>query len=93
LKSQQAYLADQTSMGTLTVRIGRTVEAVAPAEVDEKGFVAGLSGGWDALKGTAVALATVAGALLPFAVVLGVVAVPLLLLLRARRTRRPVIPT
>lgn len=92
LKSQRAYLADQTSMGTLTVRISRTVADATAAPADEKGFLAGLSGGWGALKSTAVALATVTGALLPFAVVAGVVAVPLLLLLRLRRSRRPVIP-
>jgi hypothetical protein len=94
LKSQQAYLADQTSMGTLTVSIERKPSGGEKATVaDEKGFVAGLSGGWGAFKTAAVALATVTGALLPFVIVLGVVAVPVLLVVRARRTRRPVVPT
>ncbi len=93
LKSQQAYLADQTSLGTLTVWIKKKPSADRVEADDDAGFAAGLSGGWSALKTVAVALATVFGALLPFGIALGVLAVPVLLVLRFRRTRRPVIPT
>lgn len=95
LESQQAYLADQTSLSTITVDIERTPEA-APKKKPEKdeaeatGFVAGLSGGLDALGAALTAVATVVGALLPFAVLLALVGLPLWLVRRTVRRRRPV---
>ena len=92
LKGRMAYLSDRTSLGTITVRVDRTVEPVTEREPkEEAGFVAGLSGGWKALTAVAVGLATAAGALLPFAVVVVLLGWPLLLLARrvsARRTAR-----
>ncbi|WP_205471542.1 DUF4349 domain-containing protein [Nocardioides sp. SYSU D00038] len=92
LERQAAYLADQTSMSTITVNIQRTREKGEPrAEDDDTGFLAGLAGGWDALSATGTGLATVAGALLPWLVVGGVLAVPGVPLLRRLR-RRPAAP-
>jgi hypothetical protein len=79
LQAQQRYLADQTSMSTITVAIERTTEPAKkpkPKEDDDTGFTAGLSGGWHALRGFLVGLSTVAGALLPWAVLVMVLAVP-----------------
>ncbi len=75
LLRQQAYLADQTSLSTITVHLQRHPVDEPEEEDGEDGFLAGLSAGWAALGTVAVGLATVAGALLPFlgvALVLGV---------------------
>lgn len=77
LQRQQAYLADQTSMATITVSLERTKAKPEPKEkADEKGFVAGLDKGWTGFKNVAVALATATGAALPFLVVLVLFGVP-----------------
>lgn len=93
LEKQQAYLADQTAMATLTVSIQRTPEREPRAEADAAGFLAGLSAGWDGLVTVAVGGATVAGALLPFAAAGLLLGLPTLLLVRRvrrlRRTGRP----
>jgi hypothetical protein len=86
LESQQAWLADQTSLATITVDINRTDVPVAKHHRD-KGFAAGFSAGWDGLKATTVAVLTAAGALLPFAVVLAALALPVWLLTRRIRRR------
>lgn len=88
LKAQQKYLGDQTSMSTITVRL-HTPDAPPPAPAEEEqGFLAGLAGGWTALKAVLVGAATVVGALLPFAVTLALVGVPVWLLVRPLRRRR-----
>ena len=86
LKSQQARLADETSMSTIALTISRP--EVAPAAAKSGGFVDGLESGWHAVSVSVRVIATVLGAALPFAVLAGVVGVPLWLLLR-RRTRKP----
>jgi hypothetical protein len=94
LKSQQTWLKDQTSLSTITVDITAKPDAKAEEpDEDPAGFLTGLKGGLDALGGTAVAIATVVGALLPFAVVLLVLGLPVWLLLRRRRTApQPAVP-
>ena len=94
LKQQQAYLADQTSLSTITVfleqkpdRPKKSVEAE-----DAAGFLAGLSSGWGALKTFTTGVATVVGALLPFTALLLLVGVPAWLLLRNVVRRRPPAP-
>ncbi len=77
LKSQQAYLADQTSMSTITVHLQTKAEKKERAEKDETGFLAGLASGWHGLKSFTNGLATMLGALLPFAIVGLVLGVPL----------------
>lgn len=75
LEQQQRYLSDQTDQSTISVTVERT-SATKPAEDDDTGFLAGLGAGWSGLETFAVGLATVAGALLPWLVVLLVLAVP-----------------
>lgn len=88
LKSQQAWLADQTSESTITIDIERKHEAKEEKKTDdEAGFLAGLKDGMKALGGFATAMATITGALLPFAIVLAVLGLPVWLLVR-RTTRR-----
>ena len=98
LLRQQAYLADQTSLSTITVHLQRhRVDEPAQTEPeDDDGFLAGLSAGWAALGTVAVGLATVAGALLPFLGVALVLGLPGWLLVRGavrrRRTEGPAEP-
>jgi hypothetical protein len=95
LLQQQAYLKDQTSMSTIKVNIERLPDpkVVAKAKNDDDGFIAGLSAGWKGLGNAAVAVATVIGAVLPFAVVGLLVGVPVWLLARRlRRSPAPVAP-
>lgn len=93
LLQQQAYLADRTSLSTITVHLQRHPEDGGPEEDDDdSGFLAGLEAGWDGFTTVAVGVATVTGAVLPFAAAALLVGVPVWLLLRAaaRRRRTPV---
>lgn len=97
LKQRQAYLSDQTAMSTITVHIDRT-DDVAPV-VEQAGFVAGLKAGWADLRDFGSGAATLAGHLLPSAVALVIVGVPVFLLgrlavrsLRVRRRPAPAAP-
>jgi hypothetical protein len=73
---KQAYLLDQTSLSTITVSLERAKDTGATtvqhgrAEIDDTGFAAGLNSGWHQLTVAAVIVATVAGVLLPWLVVL-----------------------
>jgi hypothetical protein len=96
LKSQQAFLADQTSLSTITVHIERTKKpGKDDPDTDDTGFFAGLENGWDALTKFGTGVATVAGAVLPFALVFGLIGVPVWLVWRRlgrRRTPQPPVP-
>lgn len=95
LEAQQRYLADQTSLSTITLSVERTSAATKPKpDHDEAGFISGLSGGWGAMKAFLVGAATVAGALLPWLVLVLVLAVPGWPLIRRlrRRTATPAAP-
>jgi hypothetical protein len=89
LEQQSAYLADQTSMATISVEVDRQEKETAPRDEDHTGFLTGLAAGWHGLTAVAVGLATALGAALPFLVVLAVLllaAWPFLRVLRRRRT-------
>jgi hypothetical protein len=93
LKAQQAYLADQTSLATVTLHLTAPPAVVEPPDaLDDAGFLAGLRNGWEALRIVLVGAATVAGALLPFLVAGAVVAVPVWLLARSLVRRRAAAP-
>lgn len=87
LKSQQAYLADQTTLSTVTVFIERTPEK--KDDKDEAGFLRGLSAGWSGFVAAMVGLATVLGFVLPFALVVALFGVPVWMVLKNVRRRRP----
>lgn len=91
LKAQQSYLADQSSMSTITLNLSRPEKYVPPPDaLEDAGFLAGLEAGWSALGDFVVVALTVLGALLPFLVAGLVLGVPGWLgvrgLLRRRRT-------
>ncbi|QBR92211.1 DUF4349 domain-containing protein [Nocardioides euryhalodurans] len=91
LKSQLAWLEDQTSLSTITVYLEAEDEpAPAEQEQDTAAFLAGLDAGWDALTAVAGGLARVAGALLPFAAVALLLGLPAWLVLRRFLARHPV---
>lgn len=85
LLAEQAHLDDQVSMSTLTVDI-----AVPSASPDApETFLDGLVAGWHGLVAFATGLAVVAGALLPWLAVLGLVVLLVWVLVRRRiRARR-----
>lgn len=83
LLQQQKYLADQTSLATITVEVERT--GTVPDDEDRSGFLGGLQTGWDALTGAASGLATATGAVLPFAAVAAVLAAIVVPVVRRRR--------
>ena len=83
LKQQQAWLDDQTSLSTINVYLSAPM--VHPASHESKGFLAGLSNGWQALGSTTVAVLTAVGAVLPFAVLIAVLGVPVWWVVRRRR--------
>jgi hypothetical protein len=89
LEAQQRYLADQTSMSTITLSVERTPAKAQPkpGHHDEAGFLSGLSDGWGALKTFLVGASTVAGALLPWLLLALLLAVPAWPLLRRLRRR------
>ena len=95
LEAQQRYLADQTSLSTITLSVERTPAKVPtpPSHHDEAGFISGLSGGWGALKSFLVGASTVAGALLPWLVLALLLAVPGWPLVRRVRRRAASAPT
>ena len=85
LKSQQAWLEDQTSLSTINVYLSRS--GSAPRADEDRGFLAGLAGGWQALKGATVLVLTAVGAIIPFAVLLLLLGLPFWLVLRRRGSR------
>ena len=87
LKSQQAWLSDQTSLSTINLYLSGPAHHVATHEA--KGFWAGLQNGWHALGATTVVLLTVLGAVLPFVVLVLVLGVPVWLVVRRRRALPP----
>jgi hypothetical protein len=87
LLAQQRYLKNQTSLATISVSMARTGSPAPDDPLAHAGFLTGLRNGWHALTSVALVALTLAGALLPFALVLALVLVPLTLLLRSARAR------
>lgn len=84
LEAKKRRLADLTALSTITVTFLGPDETTAD-EGPALGFLVGLKGGWDVFVTTFFVLLTVLGALLPFALVIGV---PVVLLVRRARRRR-----
>lgn len=93
LLARQASLKKRTDLASVTLHLqtpGAPLPPPAPEEKKQQGFVAGLDDGWDAFTGSVTVIATVLGALLPFAILLLVLA-PLLLVVWRRQRRNEVI--
>ena len=83
MQSQLAALEDATTLAPVEVRLSTDATVLEEAE-DDTGFLAGLTAGWGAFTASVGVVLTVLGAMLPFAVVAAVVAVPVVLWLRRR---------
>ena len=88
-QSQLAALKGSVALAPVEVRLSTDEQVLQKAE-DDTGFLAGLKAGWTAFTASVTVLLTVLGALLPFAVVLALVLVPLVLWLRRRGPNAPV---
>jgi uncharacterized protein DUF4349 len=96
LQAQQRALAAETSMATVTLTLTRlAAKTVAPppkSHHHRTGFTGGLANGWDAFTRAASGVATAVGAVLPFAVLLLVLAVVARLVWPRLRPARPTPP-
>jgi uncharacterized protein DUF4349 len=89
LLAKQKSLASQTELATLTVTLVRPGEAPAQQDPD-RGFLTGLSDGWNAFTATLAIVLLAIGAMLPFLLAIVLVTVPVLALVRRfRRTPEP----
>lgn len=87
LKAQRAYLGDQVALSTITVSLSPITE-VAP--VDAPGFWSGLQNGWAAFVSLVLVAVTAVGFLLPFLVILAIIAIPVtIVIVRQARRHRP----
>ncbi|WP_121157179.1 DUF4349 domain-containing protein [Micromonospora pisi] len=92
LEARQRRLGDLTALSTITVRLIGPEAVVAEDEQEEKGFLAGLQSGWQALLATLGVVLIVLGALLPWVVTLGVPALLVWWLTRRHRRRTGRLP-
>jgi hypothetical protein len=88
LEARLAALDDSTTLATLVVTLSRPDTEVPPPS-EENGFIAGLQAGWHALGASAAVVLQIVGALIPFAVLLSLVGLPVWLVLRRRRSGSP----
>jgi len=86
LEGRQRWLADQTSMSTVTVYVERPAER-EKADDTTDGFLGGLERGWDAFVDGIGVVVLVIGFLLPWLVLLALLAGPAWLAIRRRRPR------
>jgi hypothetical protein len=86
MQTQLAALEGQVATAPIEVRLS-TDEKVLEEEEEDTGFLAGLAAGWSAFAGSVTVLLTVLGALLPFAIALALVLVPVVVWLRRRGPR------
>jgi hypothetical protein len=84
LKAQRTALGDAVAMSTLTVSLSPQTTVT---EVDAPGFLSGLESGWAALVSVVMVAITAVGFLLPFLMILAVVAIPVAFV-AARQVRR-----
>lgn len=87
MTSQQKSLEKRTATAPITVSLSTEASEVEDTTEEDRGFVAGLSGGWGAFTSALEVGATALGAFTPFAVTLALLLAPVAWWLR-RRTRR-----
>jgi hypothetical protein len=77
LKAQRDSLVDEASMSTITLDVSVPPTHVVAVSHDRTGFLTGLRHGWAAFTGMVMVGLTALGAVLPFAVLLAVLGLPL----------------
>jgi Domain of unknown function (DUF4349) len=85
-EARRAALADQADLATLTVDLRTKEAAAAVTQQQPNAFLDGLRSGWNAVTASTTVILTVLGAVLPVAVVLGVLGAPVLWWSRRRRS-------
>ncbi|MFB6677251.1 DUF4349 domain-containing protein [Streptomyces sp. NPDC056390] len=88
LLAQQASLKDRTSLATITLSLTETPVKPAGHKDDDPGFTDAVAGGWGAFVTMLRWIAVAVGAVLPFAVVGGLLVFVWLRLVRPRLPRR-----
>ena len=83
LAARLQSLEEQTDLATISLTLTSEPDAVE-LKSDDDGFLAGLDSGWQAFTGSVVAALTVVGAVLPFAVLIALIAIPFLVIRRRR---------
>ncbi|MGI8949366.1 MAG: DUF4349 domain-containing protein [Ornithinimicrobium sp.] len=86
LRAVQQSLEADVSRSSLTVELHTDEAAVVAAAEDPSGFVAGLQRGWSAFGAATATVLTGLGAVLPFAIALAVLLLPVLWWQRRRAT-------
>jgi Domain of unknown function (DUF4349) len=90
LEAQQKRLSELVDLATINVTfVTPDVKVAAPVKKDHLGFLTGLGGGWNALVAAVLVALTVAGALLPFVLLVVLLGVPVWLVVRTRRHPAP----
>ena len=89
LESRQKYLADQTSLSTITVYVERATAHQAKRKETRTGFLGGLDRGWDSFVDGLGAASLVVGFALPWLALGAVVGTPIWLAVRRRRRNAP----
>jgi len=85
LQAQLASLKGSVARSPIQVSLTTQPEVIVPKKADDTGFLAGLHHGWDAFSGSVTVVLTVVGAVLPFAVLVALVGLPLWWVVRRRR--------
>ncbi len=92
MQAQQRNLADLTALSTIAVSLLGPDAAAPPApKPAETGFWAGLKAGWKAFTASVGVVLTILGAVLPFAIAIGVPVWLVVWYLRRRSRRVPVV--
>ncbi len=86
LEQRHDALAAQVAMSTITVDVSRT-DAPPPPQEEQASFLSALGAGWRALIATVNGIGVVLGAVLPFALVIGVPVAAVYVLIRRRKAR------
>jgi hypothetical protein len=93
LESMEAQLRSLTDLATLSTitatLLGPQARVVAKPSHRKTGFIGGLEAGWNGFVASLTALLTVIGAILPFAVAIGVPVLAVMWYLRRRRRLAP----
>jgi hypothetical protein len=92
LEAQLTSHKDRVAMSPVSVSLQRT-GAVTPEEKPDNAFLVGLRNGWEAFAGAVAVILTLLGALLPFAIIAGLLGWPLLTWWRRRHPRTQQPPT
>jgi hypothetical protein len=85
LEAQLASLKGSVARSPIQVSLTTQPDVIVPKKADDTGFLAGLRSGWDAFSGSVTVVLTVVGAVVPFAVLVAVVGLPLWWVVRRRR--------